>query len=153
MEIKKYFKNFNPFCFEKVSNKNVYTLLKNINANKARSCDLISPNLVKIAADQLYEPLNCIINYAISQSIFPNKAQESYITPADKGANDTFLDPVSVMSTFSKIIELRIFDQITICADDFLSVFWGSLSLALRNTTCAYKLTWGMESYNPWKVS
>ena len=87
--------------------------------------DLISPKRIKIAADQLREPLPCITNYAITQSVFPHKAQETSVTPADKGANDTFLDPVSVLSLFSKIIELRIFDQITVCAE-FLSVFMGA---------------------------
>ena len=95
------------------------------------SCDLISPNLVKIVADQLPQPLSCIINCAITQSIFSNKAQGSYITPADKGANDTFLESVSVLSTFSKKFELRIFDQITICADELLSVFLGGLIVSI----------------------
>ena len=47
-------------------------------------CDLIPPKLVKVAADQLAEPLTCITNSAISQSIFPNKAKEPSITSADK---------------------------------------------------------------------
>ena len=38
-------------------------------------CNLIPLKLVKIAADQLTEPLTCIINSAITQSIFPNKAK------------------------------------------------------------------------------
>ena len=50
-------------------------------------CNLISPKLVKIAADELAEPLACIINSAITQSIFSNKAKEDSVTPVDKVGN------------------------------------------------------------------
>ena len=40
IKIKKTFKDFNPFLFQKVFNTNVCTLLNNINANKAMVFDL-----------------------------------------------------------------------------------------------------------------
>ena len=43
-------------------------------------CDLIPPTLIKILADQLVEPLTCIINSTINQSIFPNKVKEASVT-------------------------------------------------------------------------
>ena len=69
-------------------------------------CDLIQLKLVKIVADQFAEPLTCIINSAFTQSIFPNKAKEASDTPFDKGENSK-----------------QIFDHITICAKEFLSIF------------------------------
>ena len=84
-KIKKNFKSFNPFSFQKVGNNNVYQLLKN--TSKAMGCDLIQLKLVKIVADQFAEPLTCIINSAFTQSIFPNKAKEASDTPFDKGEN------------------------------------------------------------------
>ena len=57
-------------------------------------CDLIPPKLVKVAADQLAEPLTCITNSAISQSIFPNKAKVPSITPADKEGKAEAIDKI-----------------------------------------------------------
>ena len=94
------------------------------------ACDLIPPKLIKIAADQFAEPLTYVINFAITQNVFPNKATEASVTPPDKGENDkdTFSNyrPVSVLNTFFKIIELSISEEITICPNDFLSVFVGA---------------------------
>ena len=69
IKIKKNFKDFNPFLFQKVFNTHVYTLLNNINANKAMVFDLNLPKLVKIAANKLSESLTCIIYY----SRYPSK--------------------------------------------------------------------------------
>ena len=87
-------------------------------------CDLIPPKLVKIGADQLEEPLTYI-----SFQTKPNMLIS--VKPVDYGGNDkhTFLKyrPTSVLNTFSRIIELSFFDQMTICANVFLSVFYGCL--------------------------
>ena len=58
--------------------------------------DLITPKLVKIAADQLASP--------ITQSIFPNKAKEPSIISVSKGRNDT--------NTFSNYVTNEIFHTI-----------------------------------------
>ena len=46
------------------------------------SCDLIPPKLVriavKIAGDQLAEPITCIINSTITQSISPKEKPRSF---------------------------------------------------------------------------
>ena len=121
IKIKNNFKNLNLFS---------YKLLKNIDANNVIACDLIPTKLIKIAAGQFAEPLTYIINSTITQSFFPNKAKQASVTPVDKGENDkdTFSNyrPVSVLNTFFKIIELSIFEQITICPNEFLSVFVGA---------------------------
>ena len=36
-------------------------------------CDPVQPKLVRIAADELAESLTCIINSAVTQSIFSSK--------------------------------------------------------------------------------
>ena len=43
-------------------------------------CELIQLKLVNIATDQFSQPLTCIINSAISQSIFPNKIKKASAT-------------------------------------------------------------------------
>ena len=83
-------------------------------------CDLVPPKLVKVAADQLAEPLMCIINSGITQSIFPNKAKRGSFTPIDKGRNDKHIFsnyiPVSVYWIhFPELLNYQFFYQITMC--------------------------------------
>ena len=54
---------------------------------------LIPLKLVKIAADQLVKTLACIINSALNDNIFPNKAKEACVTPVDKGGHDKHAFP------------------------------------------------------------
>ena len=86
-------------------------------------CDLIPPKLVKIVTDQLEEPLTYI-----SFQTNPKKLPLNQLIKWET-INTYFLKyrPVSALNTFSKIIEISIFDQITICANEFLSVFYGGL--------------------------
>ena len=86
-------------------------------------CDLIPPKLVKIVTDQLEEPLTYI-----SFQTNPKKLPLNQLIKWET-INTYFLKyrPVSVLNIFSKIIEISIFDQITICANEFLSVFYGGL--------------------------
>ena len=98
-------------------------------------CDLIYTELVKVAENQLAESHTCIVSSITTQSVFANKAKEASVTPVDKGGNDkhTFSKYTPVLNTFSKIIGLSIFDEITICAIEFLSVF--------MNTECFHTFT------------
>ena len=66
---------FNPFSFQKVSNNNVCKLLKNVNVTKAMGCALIQ---LKLSTYRFPYPLSCIINPAISESIFPNKTKKCF---------------------------------------------------------------------------
>ena len=59
-------------------------------------CDLVTPKLVKIAADKLASP--------ITQSIFPNKAKEPSIISAGERRND--------INTFSNCVTNEIFHTI-----------------------------------------
>ena len=49
--------------------------------------DLMPPKLVKIAADALAEPLNCIINSASTKIIFPSKAKKKLLHQLIKEKN------------------------------------------------------------------
>ena len=100
---------------------------KKIKVDKASGEDKIPPRLLKMASNFLSEPITNIINTAIDTNTFPDRAKQASVTPIDKGGNDkhiyTNYRPVSVLNTFSKIIELAIFDQLTKHANNFLSIF------------------------------
>ena len=95
--------------------------------DKASGEDKISPRLVKMVSNFLSKPITDIINTAIDTNTFPHRTKRASVTPIDKGGNDKHIyinyRPVSVLNTFSKIIKLAIFDQLTKHANHFLSIF------------------------------
>ena len=78
-----------------------------------------------MASNFLSEPITDIINTAIDK--FPDRAKRASVTPIVKSGNDKHIynnyRPVSLLNTFSKMIELAIFDQLTKHANHFLSIF------------------------------
>ena len=80
-----------------------------------------------MASNFLSEPITDVINTAINIIIFPDRVKRASVTLIDKGGDDkpsyTNCRPVSVLNTFSKIIELAIFDQRGSYATHFLSIF------------------------------
>ena len=80
-----------------------------------------------MASNFLSEPITDITNTAIYTNTFPDKAKRASATPIDKGGNDNHIytnyRQVSVLKTFSTVIELAIFDQLTKHASHFLSIF------------------------------
>ena len=61
-----------------------------------------------------------IINFAIIESIFANKAKGAFVIHVDKGGKDkdTFSNyrPISVLNTVLKITQLSTFDQFDVGA-------------------------------------
>ena len=92
--------------------------------------DQIPLKLIKTAGSFLVKPLTDIINSCFSTSTFPDLAKRVSVTPTDEGGSDkhiyTNYRPVSVLNTFSKIIESSIFDQLTKHANEFLQIFVGA---------------------------
>ena len=80
-----------------------------------------------MASNFLSEPITDVINTAIDIITFLDRTKRASVTSIDKGGDDkpsyTNYRPVSVLNTFSKIIELAIFDQLTKHANQFLSIF------------------------------
>ena len=79
--------------------------------------DQIPPKLIKTAGSFLVEPLTDIFDSCFSTSTFPDLAKIASVTTIDKGGTDKHIytnhRPVSVLNTFSKLIESSIFDQLT----------------------------------------
>ena len=115
------------FSFFEVTTTDVLKLIKRTNINKAMGEDQIPPNLIKNCWQFLAEPLTDIIKSCFS---FPDLAKRASVTPIDKGGTDkhiyTNYRPVSVLNTFSKIIESSIFDQLIKHANEFLQSFVGT---------------------------
>ena len=80
-----------------------------------------------MAINFLLEPIADVINTATDTNTFPNRVKQASVIPIDTSRNDkhiyTNYRPVKVLNTFSKVIELAIFDKLTKYSNHFSSVF------------------------------
>ena len=88
--------------------KEIKTILKSLNSEKAPLIDKISTKLVKLASDILAEPLSIAINNSIITSTFLYNSKTASVVP-DKKTDDKYVisnfRPVSILNCFSKISE------------------------------------------------
>ena len=115
-----------PFKFKPVKIKNVFNLLKSLDAKKAVGIDGIPPLILKISAKILAEPLTRIINICISDNVFPTLAKLASILPFFKKgdrSNKKNYRPVSVLSSLSKIFGKILQNQLIDFSNSFLSKY------------------------------
>ena len=100
------------FSFEPTNPVEVQKRLKNIDTKKATVFDKIPPKLAEI----LSTPLSIAINNSLKNGVFPDDAEIASVIPFDKGKPNkneiSNFRPVSILSTFSKIYERVIKDQL-----------------------------------------
>ena len=138
------------FSFSEVTTTDVLKLTKHININKVMGEDQIPAKLIKTAGNFLVEPFTDIINSCFSTSTFPDLAERASVIPIDQGGTNkhiyTNYRPVTVLNTFSKIIEPSIFDQLTKHANEFLQIYRGSLQKTMQQSTYSNSFNRRMEN-------
>ena len=102
-----------------------------MNVKKSPGPDILTPELIKQVANIINEPLKNIINEMVSESIFSDNAKVAHVTPGFKTdkkdrQNKENYRPISVIGTFSKIIERYIEMKIVDHVESFLSIFIGA---------------------------
>ena len=96
------------FSFNTVSESYINGILVKLNQRKAVGCDFISQQLLGLSAPALTQPLTKLINYLITNRLWPTIWKSSNITPVFKKAdetNKTCYRPVSILPALSKIYE------------------------------------------------
>ena len=102
----KYQNTFN-FKFELVSTDQVIKFIDEIDFNKSSSVD-IPEKIIKIAKEEIAEPIRNCINSSISTGTFPDELKIADIVPAFKteDQNDkTNYRPITLLTLISKIFE------------------------------------------------
>ena len=101
--------------------------LKNINMKKATGFDKIPPKLVKFSAEIPSTPLSIAINNSLKYGGFPDDAKIGSVIPLGKGKPNkneiSNFRPVRILSTFFKIYDKIIKDQLVLGLDKYFSPF------------------------------
>ena len=118
----KYQNSFN-FKFELVSTDQVIKFIDEIDCNKSSSGD-IPAKIIKIAKEEIAEPIRNCINSSISTGTFPDELKIADIVPVFKKEDqndETNYRPISLLYLISKILEKFLYQQIKDFANKILS--------------------------------
>ena len=102
------------FKFERVSENDVKTKLRNLKTGKTSGLDDIPARLLKDSSNIVASPLTKIINTSLTQGIFPSDWKCARVIPLFKKGKSDEMDnyrPISVLPTVSKIMEKIIHAQ------------------------------------------
>jgi exonuclease III len=102
--------------FHPVSTNEVKNLIKSLKSKQSAGIDEISSKLLKEIDEYVVEPLVYLINKAFTNGQFPNVFKISIIKPIFKKGSAENLEnfrPISLISTFSKIMEKAMYNRLT----------------------------------------
>ena len=115
------------FSFEPTNPVEVQKRLKNIDTKKATGFDKIPPKLVKLSAEVLSTPLSIGIDNILQYGVFTDDAKIASVIPLGKGKPNkneiSNFRPVRILSTFFKIYDKIIKDQLVLGLDKYFSPF------------------------------
>ena len=100
------------FTIPLVTTEFIYSELEKLGINKISKLDGLSPKILKISAQYICTPLKKIINFCISNGVFPQRWKQAKIIPMYKaGPVDDISSyrPISILPALSKIIVRHIF--------------------------------------------
>lgn len=107
-------RNFqNSFMFRSILPHEVEDIIMNLNQNK--STIGVPRRCIKIACNNIAEPLASIFNISLHQGIVPDAFKIAKVTPIDKGGDSTDpsnFRPISTLPTFAQIFEKLVYNQI-----------------------------------------
>ena len=106
--------NLQKFAFKEMQQSEVNKLLRNLDPRKATGCDNMPPKLLRVAADEITQPVTNLINMSFHQKTFPSDLKRSEISPKykkDDSLKTTNYRPVGILKCLSKIFERVYHDQ------------------------------------------
>ena len=130
-----------PFYFSKVTVQNVESLLRESDSSKTAGYDNIPPELPKVAAKELAQPIATLVNKSVTMSHFPSELKKAELSPLFK-SNDNLntqkYRPLSILTSLSKIFEKIYNEQQYVYFQEILSTY---LSAFRKRYGCHHVLT------------
>ena len=114
------------FSLPIASQDEINKILKSIDTSKSTGPDKIPPKIIKLCADIIDKPLTVILNEIVSRCRFPENAKNANVPPIykkDDRSKKVNYRPVSLLNTFSKVLERWINDKIEPFVNKILSKF------------------------------
>ena len=111
----KYITQENSFSFTLFSKEDIVKAIKSLSSNKASPIEDIPIKILKNSIHIYSEKLTNIFNECLINGKFPDTLKRADVTPIFKKGNDNEKEnyrPVSMLSTFSKVFEKLLFEQI-----------------------------------------
>ena len=134
------------FTLSSVEESVIEQIINKLDASKATGIDNISARLVKLSSKVIKKPLTQILNNCIKNAKFPDDMKFGKITPLYKppkqGKKGSRLDnkcyrPVSVLTTFSKIFERYVLNEIL---DHVNTILSDKISAYRKGYSCQHVL-------------
>lgn len=111
------------FKVRPVTQKEVLSVLKSLNTNKATGWDGTPEKVMKIGAEELSQPLTTLFNSCIQNNVWPSDWKRGDWIPVhkkdDKHSKENYR-PITVLPCAGKVLEKLIASQITAAFDDHL---------------------------------
>ncbi|PJE78267.1 hypothetical protein CI610_02800 [invertebrate metagenome] len=98
-----------------ISRQDVLDAIHSLNTRKAAGPDLISPRLIKEAADILSYPLQLVFNLSLTSSTFPSPWKKAHVTPVFKKDDPSVISnyrPISLLSIIGKLMERCVYKYV-----------------------------------------
>ena len=114
------------FSLPNATKEEINFIMKKIDPSKSCGPDKIPPKIVKMCADILDGTFASIINDMVSKNRFPTNAKNANVPPIykkDDRSNKINYRPVSLLNTFSKILERWVQEKIGPFVNKILSKF------------------------------
>ena len=99
-----------------VTEEDILQVIRAMKASKAQDVNGVSPYLVKLAAKALVVPITLIVNFSLLEGKVPEEWKKAKIIPIHKKGSKkdkSNYRPVSILPTFSKILEAVVKRQLT----------------------------------------
>lgn len=98
-----------------ITESKIYRKLINLDRNKGAGPDAIPPCFIRDCAKALVVPLHIIFNTSLSSGVFPARWKLAHIVPIHKAGDISDCSnyrPISILSTFAKVFESLVYDQL-----------------------------------------
>lgn len=104
----------NTFFFMPIVETEIVDIIRSLKNKVSSGADQISVKLIKVMAEALSKPLSHLVNLSVSCGVFPELLKVAIVVPIFK-RNDPLeimnYRPISILSSFSKIIEKIVFSR------------------------------------------